>query len=143
MLQNVLVLQREAKQLRAALKRTNAPIVDIDLSGVSYDTPNTKEHMLIFLERFTKDKVNFWEKYRLKYKNAKIDSLVIHNQHLKGDKPYKGGVNNFVLLGNLEYLISIEIHENETTYKQILDACQKGRINSNLKQLKLYVRKEV
>lgn len=86
--------------------------------------------------------MNYWANYKQKYKNAKIDVLEIFPS-IHHNKDYKGEVGDKSLLGNMQHLTSIEIHEHDGAFKHILEACLKGQFNDNLMQLKLFVRSEV
>lgn len=50
--QNVLLCKEDCRMFKRALKTTKAPIVDIDLYMLNYDTPNTKLHMDTFVEQY-------------------------------------------------------------------------------------------
>jgi hypothetical protein len=50
--QNVVLCKEDCRMFKRALKTTKAPIVDIDLYMLKYDSSNTKIHMDAFVEKY-------------------------------------------------------------------------------------------
>lgn len=74
--------KEHSKSIKNSLRKTSAPIVEIDLTSNTFDTENTKFYLFEFLNQIAKPdcvQSNYWARLRTKYKTIKLKKLEILN----------------------------------------------------------------
>ena len=137
--------------IRQAIKQSKAPIVELEFSTISYETPQGKDAMEDFCAKWVAEaeSQNFWAIQRKSDSRQKItqDILIVHPQNqnklynkLELEKTEAFFSSTFKDLCSLQ---TLKVRQHSYAYAILTQKCLSGHFTTNLRHLNLNLQNSI